>query len=779
MRLRLIFRTLLSAPWLTALKVLSLGLGLAIGSFLLMRVAREREIDTCFPDYDRIYQVYTRTTYFDGAVKEERQAFGQLLELIQTHLSDRVEVAVLGGWSQWSEVRGDSLPDDAALVYVPFEGSYFDVFGLKLIEGVKTAPPGDTNYIWLNRFTATRLFGSPKNAIGKQMTIMAISGGNCVVKGVYEDIPEESSMGSLASFLTLAAGMTHDTSLSPNRDIYLKVKNKVDIDRLNHDINALQHDFHPDSDTEATEAYVRNIRSLTLDDDYYKRVVTTFLILAIAIIFVTVMNYVLVSLSSLKRRSKMIGVQKCCGATSLDVALGFVGETFVILCLSMIVVALLYMYGTKFMPDIFKDEVMQYVTSRHIWVIGAVALSALIAASVVPAIMMARMPVAHVFRRFRSRRGIWKPILLGVETASTALTLGLTAVAMMQFNHILNYDRGLRTEELGMVMFNRLLLADGEPKEFVASRDYVKCSTSLEFMPGYSQWPVRVDRSDGKGSFEAGVGRAGDGFFETTEARLLTGRFDLPTANAVSAHGLTAVAVSRTLVDKMGWTVDDAVGRRFKWSDDGRHYEVVAVYADMTTSPDFSGTKASLIEYDSRAIGALQLFRTHGPLRQSIAKLQAELSETFTSSEVTVKPYEDEFAGYYQSEGSFRILGFMAFAVVAFITAMGLLAYLRDEISRRTKEIAVRKINGATAADIIRLLCGSVMMVSVPAIIVGSVLAGYVGHGMLTVDNIMPGDIVGALAVSSVILIAAVAAVSALMTLRTALDNPVKSLRSE
>lgn len=59
MRLRLILQTLAAQPWLTAFKVLALGVGLAIGSFLLMRVEHDHSIDRCFPDYGRIYQLWT------------------------------------------------------------------------------------------------------------------------------------------------------------------------------------------------------------------------------------------------------------------------------------------------------------------------------------------------------------------------------------------------------------------------------------------------------------------------------------------------------------------------------------------------------------------------------------------------------------------------------------------------------------------------------------------------------------------------------------------------
>ncbi|MDE6509544.1 MAG: hypothetical protein K2K99_05015, partial [Muribaculaceae bacterium] len=141
--------------------------------------------------------------------------------------------------------------------------------------------------------------------------------------------------------------------------------------------------------------------------------------------------------------------------------------------------------------------------------------------------------------------------------------------------------------------------------------------------------------------------------------------------------------------------------------------------------------------------------------------------------------YEDMMRKPYAEINSFRILAIISSVMILLIGAMGLLAYLRDEIARRTKEIAIRKINGATATDIVEMLAMSVMKVAIPAAALGGIGSWWVARRWMEqfADTIDSG--VAEICAASMALLLVIATAVALMALRTAQSNPTESLRSE
>ena len=133
----------------------------------------------------------------------------------------------------------------------------------------------------------------------------------------------------------------------------------------------------------------------------------------------------------------------------------------------------------------------------------------------------------------------------------------------------------------------------------------------------------------------------------------------------------------------------------------------------------------------------------------------------------------------YSSVSHFRNSVLLTSVFIILIVLMGLIGYVNDETGRRAKEIALRKVNGASAGDILRLLSRGVLLIAVPCVAVGSVVAWYVGTEWLTQFagqvSISPLHFVG-LAVLLLVFIVCIVVVKAW---RIANENPVKSIKSE
>ncbi len=110
---------------------------------------------------------------------------------------------------------------------------------------------------------------------------------------------------------------------------------------------------------------------------------------------------------------------------------------------------------------------------------------------------------------------------------------------------------------------------------------------------------------------------------------------------------------------------------------------------------------------------------------------------------------------------------------------MGLVGFTTDEVERRRKEIAIRKVNGATAGSVLALVCADMLRISVPAVVVGSALAWYVGKEWISDFTLLVEHMPAYCILSAFVILLFVVVCVVSVTLKVANENPVTQLKSE
>ena len=171
--------------------------------------------------------------------------------------------------------------------------------------------------------------------------------------------------------------------------------------------------------------------------------------------------------------------------------------------------------------------------------------------------------------------------------------------------------------------------------------------------------------------------------------------------------------------------------------------------------------------------------RLRQPYDENLDKLNAFVQETFPDLALNFFSMESLLRDAYSSVSHFRNSVLLTSVFIILIVLMGLIGYVNDETGRRSKEIALRKVNGASAGDILRLLSRGVLLIAVPCVAVGSVVAWYVGTEWLT-------QFAGQVSISllhfvglAVLLLVVIVCIVVLKAWRIANENPVKSIKSE
>ena len=171
--------------------------------------------------------------------------------------------------------------------------------------------------------------------------------------------------------------------------------------------------------------------------------------------------------------------------------------------------------------------------------------------------------------------------------------------------------------------------------------------------------------------------------------------------------------------------------------------------------------------------------RLKEPFTENLQKLNRDVAEAFHDQTIDFTGYEKRIENSYNSVRVFRNATLMAAVTMFFIMLMGLIGYTTDEVRRRSKEIAIRKVNGAEASGILEMLSRDILVVAAPAVVIGTVLAWYV-NGMWMeqfAERIPVSWAVYVLVVMANLVI--IVACVLWKSWRIANENPVNSIKSE
>lgn len=164
---------------------------------------------------------------------------------------------------------------------------------------------------------------------------------------------------------------------------------------------------------------------------------------------------------------------------------------------------------------------------------------------------------------------------------------------------------------------------------------------------------------------------------------------------------------------------------------------------------------------------------------EAIAEVQGVIDRTFPTRDIVVYNYKTEMAGMYDTQRNFRDSIMIAGIVTIVIAFIGLIGYTADEVNRRRKEIAIRKVNGSLVKDIMMLFVKYMLIISVPSLVVGSIVAAVVGHHWLLQFSEQVALAPWLSVVCVAVILVVVIAVVIFNCRKIATSNPVEYLRNE
>ena len=751
-------QSLLHKQGSNAIKIVSLALGLLMSVFLFARIAFELSFDNFYHDSDNLYIV--KTGWLKNGVLEGNESRFTIIPIpaaIAEEFPEQVESSTVSCSLFDNSFQLGERQLDMSTVMA--DTLYFSVLGLEMIEGNPQDLAGP-DVVFLSAKSAKEAFGD-ENPIGK--TLRYDFWGyqtTLLVKGIFADIPLNTSLErrpeAIISFPTIGRHLKWDLGWQSggNYDGYLRLRSPQDADWLNERMSiAIARHIPPESGLELSVRIVP-IHNLHVETPQVRKMIWIMFFLGIVLLFTTALNYVLVSVASLTQRAKAIGVHKCSGASGSSIFSMFMVETAIVVGLALLLIGLLvYIFHEK-MEELAAVPLSALFDWQNLW-------APFILGGCLPAMLFARIPVTQVFRRYTSGRRGWKRVLLFVQFIGAAFILGMMLMVVSQYSYVTTRDRGWRPER---VAYTTQREVDGNSlRSLVGSLPYVEGVASAErpILWFGSNQPI-LDNQGNELFYPRNTWFDSD-FLPFIGLRLKEG------------HNLTGegqLLVNSVFYEKMNWT-DSPIGKRVN------DYGTVVGLLDSFSFADMPNDNLPvMVEWTGKTAATLHV-RLKEPLDENLARLNEEMHRIYPQKSLVFRSVEQEMRSYAESVRVFRDVTLLVSLTILFIILMGLIGYVNDEIRLRSKEIAIRKVNGAETESILLLLSRDVLWLAIPSVAIG--IGGACRAGKLWASqfsDVVPFPIGGYILVGCLLLLFIVVTV-VLKAWCIANENPVKSIKSE
>ncbi len=767
------WKTLMHNKGMAATKVLSLGLGLTMCILLFARIDFENSYDTCFEDHENIYELWMQWK-IGGELKEpQRMCVGSLAGAVMEGLPDIVESAVTlqpGGMIDKPLKCGESYYSEPKILA---DSLFFRTLGIEVLSGNPTEDLAQPGTVFLSERLAKKMFGD-NDPVGQQITYNGT--WILLVRGTYRDIPDNASIRaqaviSLPTILSRGIG-NHSWDGGDSWYEYIRLKDKnTDIDLLNKNINKIIQQHAPDTDDIGLYAFALPITDThaKMNEDV-RRINTIMWVLAITLLFIASLNYSLISISSLNRRAKAIGVHKCSGAGSESIFTMFLLETLFILIGAAAVMTLLILNFSEFIEDTLSTPVSSLFATNRLWIPVAVIAGVLILGGILPGRIFASVPVSQVFRRVTERKRSWKRALLFIEFSGVAFICSLLCVMFVQYRYVVDKDKGYDLTRLAIGPRPAVYDESDAVVAVYKSLPYVEKFSSSMCTPltGYSGEFVHEEGHDT--NFSTRYDYGDKEYLDIMGMTILQGRAPEKTDEVIA---------NQTFIRWMGWDEKTALIEHPTIIVYDQRVRITGILKDFTIDGFFSEQKPFIMYYHPYPLKGQMVMKLKEPFEENLNRLNKDMAEAFPIGYIEFKSMERMNEEMYSDVKIFRDMTLLAAIAIIMITVMGLVGFVKDEINRRSKEIAIRKVNGAETADILGLMSLDIIKVALPGVAAGTAVAVWVGDIWLNIFTVRVDNLWIYYTLTAIAIIAVILASVTTLSWQTARENPSISLKSE
>jgi putative ABC transport system permease protein len=766
------------------LNVFGLTLGIAACIIIFLVVRNELSFDKYHRTADRTYRVTLNGIDFNSSVSMAiapamRADFPELEQVSQVWYQR--EGLVKTGEQRYNE-KGYCYADE----------HFAKVFDYQWLAGDARTALSAPNTVVLTESMAHKYFGKGE-AMGQ--VIKLDNQYDLKVTGIIKDLPPNTHL----PFLFLVSFATVEKELHPadlpffaimGGSTYIVTPEHYDIQQLQRRIPAFveRHwgadiakdaklPLQPLLEIHNDTRYMGGGATATVSKESYWALGAVGLL----IILIAAINFINLSTAQAIKRAKEVGVRKVLGAARFQLVRQFLGETAILVLLALILgttVAALFLSKAGDWLEI-KISAAALLEPPMILFTLSVTVALILIAGLYPAFVQSAFNPVTAFKNMKSpaARGfsLRKSLVVVQFVISQILIIG-TLVVAYQMDFFRNQDLGFNKE--AVVSFP---LPDNTKREVIrqqlAAHPGVRDISFSSGAPGYSTSfaPFSVPNNGVDKDDVTEVKFVDENYTRMFGIKVLAGEQVTVTPADDTLH---RVLVNEALIHKLGiQNPQDAIGLRFRGV--GRMLTIKGVIQDFQSESKHKQRRPLIVRYNARNFYAVSVKLQPGNMIATVGNIDKMWSAMFPDDLFKYEFLDDRIASFYRQEQKLYT-AFRLFAGIAIlIGCLGLYGLIAFATVQRTKEVGIRKVLGAPLTSIVFLFTREFIALIIIAFVIAAPVAWYMMNSWLQDFayhiNIGAGIFLVAIAASFVI----AGLTIAWQTIRAALANPVKALRSE
>lgn len=764
------------------INILGLSLGMTCAILILLWVQDEVTYNRFHEKYSTLYQVMENQTY-DGKTYTFSATPGLLSESMKSEIPEIQNAARMDWGTRWLFTLGDKTIYETG---IRVDASFLDMFTFPLLYGEKKNILRDEHSLVITEKMSKKFFGD-KNPVGKYIKVNDDT--EMLITGVMKDAPNNTSLrfAWLASFKLFEKENTWWTSWGTNGlQTFVELRPGAEVEKVNKKLYPFIHNKEKDA---TAKPFLFSIDDWRLRFNFNEgkqeggriEYVRLFSIIALLLIFIACINFMNLATARSEQRMREVGVRKVMGAERFALMKQFVGESLVMSFMALIIACVFVLITLPFFNELVDKKLTLGLTNPLQWLLlMAIALFCGFIAGSYPSVYLSSFSPVSIFKGMQkgksSGAAAVRKGLVVTQFAVSIILIISTVIVFKQIQHVkdrqLGYNKdnliytemqGKMSEHLDVIRQN--LLSTGVVTNMATSSERL---LNYGSNTGGFSWEGKDPTKEVLITVENGS----PDFINTTGMKLIAGR----DFYSDWKKDTMSIIINETFTKLMN--KKNPVGEIVR--QDSVAYHVVGLVKDFVYNDFYKAPDPYVLFCDPRVTSNLFIrIRDNANTSDALAQIETVIKKDNPGYPFEYRFVDAEFDKLFKSEMLIAKLSRLFAILTIFISCLGLFGLAAYTAERRTKEIGIRKVLGATVANMVGLLSKDFLKLVSIAVIVASPIAWYIMSNWLQ-DYAYRINIQWWIFVMAAVLALLIAFITvSIQAIKAAVANPVNSLRTE
>ena len=782
--LKAAYRNLLRYKGYSAINIFGLTIGLATTIFIFLWVYDELNYDRYHKNIERMYLAGNNWIYGDGHVETAfitPVKLGDALDRIP-----EIENAAHLSFNQGLLFRyKDKTFEESGIFGDP---SLFEIFTMKFIRGKSQNPLPDHSSIAISEKVAVKYFGRT-DILGESFRVQ--NKYDLKVTAVYEDMPHHSTV-RFDFVIPFQVWRNEDNASREDWDnngtlTLVTLREDADAAAVSAKIKTI---IKENCSFCLAEPFLFPYGKIRLYNDFENgeptgsgaiAYVISISLVAVIILVIACINFMNLATARAATRMREIGVRKVVGAQRSSLLKQFLGES-ILLSFVALLIALGLIALSLPLFNVILDKSLQLDFANPVFVTGILLITLFCGflAGSYPAFFLSSFNPAQVLKTLQttslSGSGLRKTLVIVQFTVSIVLIVG-SIVIYRQVNYILSKDLGFEKENVIVIEQKR-----GIYEQQQAFKNELLSHTGIKSVSMASNHPFNVTNSISDPTWP------GKPETSTVPLRVIFCDQDyIPTLGMTLSIGReftgpedsTNFIFNEKAIEAMGIPIEEAVGTPIELSRGALKGKIIGVVKNFNNGNLREEIHPLMFFYSPQNSGLVFVKVTMADIPAVVKKLEQEFKKFNPENVFEYSFLKQDFERQYDNENFIGQLALSFTVIAVLISCLGLFGMSAFTAERRMKELSIRKVFGATVADLVIMLGRDFLRLVVIALILGLPISFFIGREYLSGYAYHEPLNVGVFAITAVITLVICIVTVSWQSAKAALDNPITSLKNE